>query len=155
MTLIRYLASRCDPLVDELLILVGPILGEAFGIEPRTMQALGAEMMLGLEWRRIVESGDGQVELIGILREHESKRRAAQATERAFRDGRTIIPVGFADPAHFVELGVDECDGYGTCRTLAHAAVAQISFIGLDGRLKPNPAAGAAAAHPDCVTHFA
>ena len=53
-------ARRVDPFVDQRLVILGPLLRQAFGVEPGAMHALGAEMMLWHEVRRILEAGDGQ-----------------------------------------------------------------------------------------------
>src|SRR3990170_4514972 len=98
--LFRHLASSLDPFVDQLLVLVGAVLGQAFGVDPSAVHALRAEMMLGRERRRIVERGDGQVHPVGVLLENESERRSAARAERPARDRRAVIPVGLTVPGY-------------------------------------------------------
>src|SRR5687768_8586062 len=76
-SLARHLSGGFDPFVDQLLVILGPHLGQPFGVEPRAVDALSAEVMPGLEPRRIVEAGDGQVHAVAALLEDEAERSAA------------------------------------------------------------------------------
>ena len=67
--------------------------------------------------------------------------------ERPRRDRRAVVPVRLAVPADSVEVGIDECDGNGTGRPLAHPAMTEIGLVRLDLRLESNGPAGAAALH--------
>jgi len=44
--LVRHLARGLDPLVDEDVVVAGLVLRQALGVDPRAVQALGAEMVL-------------------------------------------------------------------------------------------------------------
>src|SRR4051812_25079514 len=94
---VRDLADSLDPAVDERLVLLGPVFGQALGVQPGAMHALGAEMMLRPEPRRIVERADGQIHILAVGK-GEAERRSAFAAIRPPRDRRGGIPVGLALP---------------------------------------------------------
>src|SRR3954469_8314422 len=79
------LAHRLDPAVHERLIFLGAIFGQALGIEPGAVHALGAEMMLRLEARRLVERADRHIHILAV-REGEAERSAAFPPIRPARD---------------------------------------------------------------------
>src|SRR5690348_4382404 len=85
---------RLDPFLDQRLVLLGPFLREAFGGEPGAMHALGAEMVLGDEARRIVEARDGQVHVPAAFLELEAERGPALAAIGPPRDRGAFEPVG-------------------------------------------------------------
>src|SRR3546814_15370612 len=60
-------ANGLHPAIDERLVLVGAISGQVACVEPCLMHALGAEMMLGREPRRIVEAADRQIHIPAML----------------------------------------------------------------------------------------
>src|SRR3546814_8998665 len=60
-------ANGLHPAIDERLVLVGAISGQVACVEPCLMHALGAEMMLGREPRRIVEAADRQIPILTAL----------------------------------------------------------------------------------------
>src|SRR3546814_161494 len=77
-----------DVCSSDLLGLVGAIAGQVACVEPCLMHALGAEMMLGREPRRIVEADDRQIHIITALVEREAQRRPARRAEWALGERR-------------------------------------------------------------------
>src|SRR6476660_4046925 len=87
------------PAVHRRLMLIRAIFGKPFGIEPGTMHALHAEMVLGLEARRVVERAERQVHVLAV-RIFERQRRAASRAIASPGDRRGMEIIGLALPAH-------------------------------------------------------
>src|SRR5438067_2325361 len=114
----REAAGRLDPFVDEDGIILGAHFRQAFGVEPGAVDALGAEMMLRAEPRRIIERSDRQIHLVAALLELEAERRAALAAIGTPGDRRAFIPIGFVLPPDVRLLHAFERDRHRPRRPL-------------------------------------
>src|SRR3546814_13849164 len=105
-------ANGLHPAIDERLVLVGAISGQVACVEPCLMHALGAEMMLGREPRRIVEAADRQIHILTALVEREAQRRPARRAAWALGERRGGVPIGRRSDARRVGKEWDS-----TCRS--------------------------------------
>src|SRR5687768_14535386 len=112
------------------------------------MDALGAEMMLGPEPRRVVEGGDGEVHLVAAFLEGEAERGTASRAIWAASDRRAVVPFGLALPVDIGQLHVLEGDRDRSGRSLAHPAMAEVGLVVVDPSHEAHLAARAAAFHP-------
>src|SRR5579884_441638 len=83
---------------------------QPLGVEPGAVHALRAEMVLGPEPRRIVETGDGQVHFVAPFPEPEAQRSTAFAAKWSPRDRRAVVPVGLTLPENISLLHAFERD---------------------------------------------